>query len=217
MTIHAPIWTPALKLISVLAVAIGLQSSLGLWLAAGLMIWVLATHRHRFMKLLRRLRWLILVLFGVTLLSTPGAALWPQWGLYPTSEGAQLAITQLMRLLGMLASVTLLLDSTDQRALAAGCLALLQPLAGRSQWPERAVARLLLVFDYLESAPPPRNLHDVLVLAGIERHAADVLATKLDQPAMVELPDAMLTRRDWLLGGGLLALSLLALAIGQAA
>ncbi len=214
---HAPIWTPALKLISVLAVAIGLQSSLGLWLAAGLMIWVLATHRHRFMKLLRRLRWLILVLFGVTLLSTPGAALWPQWGLYPTSEGAQLAITQLMRLLGMLASVTLLLDSTDQRALAAGCLALLQPLAGRSQWPERAVARLLLVFDYLESAPPPRNLHDVLVLAGIERHAADVLATKLDQPAMVELPDAMLTRRDWLLGGGLLALSLLALAIGQAA
>lgn len=214
---HAPIWTPALKLISVLAVAIGLQSSLGLWLAAGLMIWVLATHRHRFMKLLRRLRWLILVLFGVTLLSTPGAALWPQWGLYPTSEGAQLAITQLMRLLGMLASVTLLLDSTDQRAQAAGCLALLQPLAGRSQWPERAVARLLLVFDYLESAPPPRNLHDVLVLAGIERHAADVLATKLDQPAMVELPDAMLTRRDWLLGGGLLALSLLALAIGQAA
>lgn len=214
---HAPIWTPALKLISVLAVAIGLQSSLGLWLAAGLMIWVLATHRHRFMKLLRRLRWLILVLFGVTLLSTPGAALWPQWGLYPTSEGAQLAITQLMRLLGMLASVTLLLDSTDQRALAAGCLALLQPLAGRSQWPERAVARLLLVFDYLESAPPPRNLHDVLVLAGIERQAADVLATKLDQPAMVELPDAMLTRRDWLLGGGLLALSLLALAIGQAA
>ena len=214
---HAPIWTPALKLISVLAVAIGLQSSLGLWLAAGLMIWVLATHRHRFMKLLRRLRWLILVLFGVTLLSTPGGALWPQWGLYPTSEGAQLAITQLMRLLGMLASVTLLLDSTDQRALAAGCLALLQPLAGRSQWPERAVARLLLVFDYLESAPPPRNLHDVLVLAGIERHAADVLATKLDQPAMVELPDAMLTRRDWLLGGGLLALSLLALAIGQAA
>lgn len=214
---HAPIWTPALKLISVLAVAIGLQSSLGLWLAAGLMIWVLATHRHRFMKLLRRLRWLILVLFGVTLLSTPGAALWPQWGLYPTSEGAQLAITQLTRLLGMLASVTLLLDSTDQRALAAGCLALLQPLAGRSQWPERAVARLLLVFDYLESAPPPRNLHDVLVLAGIERHAADVLATKLDQPAMVELPDAMLTRRDWLLGGGLLALSLLALAIGQAA
>lgn len=214
---HAPIWTPALKLISVLAVAIGLQSSLGLWLAAGLMIWVLATHRHRFMKLLRRLRWLILVLFGVTLLSTPGAALWPQWGLYPTSEGAQLAITQLMRLLGMLASVTLLLDSTDQRALAAGCLALLQPLAGRSQWPERAVARLLLVFDYLESAPPPRNLHDVLVLAGMERHAADVLATKLDQPAMVELPDAMLTRRDWLLGGGLLALSLLALAIGQAA
>lgn len=214
---HAPVWTPALKLIGVLAVAIGLQSAWGLWLAAGLIIWVLTRHRPRFMKLLRRLRWLILVLFGVTLLSTPGAALWPQWGLYPTSEGVQLAITQMMRLLGMLASVTLLLDTTDQHALAAGSLALLQPLAGRSPWPERAVARLLLVFDYLESAPPPRNLHEVLVLAGVEHDTVDVFSAKLNQPAMVELPDARLTRRDRLLGGGLLALSLLALAIGQAA
>lgn len=216
MTKHASIWTPALKLIGVLATAIGLQSTLGLWLAAVLVLWVLVSHRHRFMKLLRRLRWLILVLFGVTLLSTPGAALFPHWGLYPTSEGAQLAITQLMRLLGMLASVTLLLDSTDQRALAAGSLALLQPLAGRSQWPERAVARLLLVFNYLESAPPPRNLQDVLVLAGMERDVSDALATQLDQPATIELPHAVLTRRDLLLGGALLTLSLLALASGQA-
>lgn len=213
---HAPIWTPALKLIGVLAVAIGLQSNLGLWLAVTLVVWALFAHRPRFMKLLRRLRLLLLVLFGVTLFMTPGAALFPQWGLYPTSEGLHLAMTQLMRLLGMLASVTLLLACTDQRALAAGSLALLQPLAGKAQWPERAVARLLLVFDYLESAPPPRNLQDVLALAGMERDADDAFAITLNGATSIELPDASLTQQDKVLGSGLLALSLLALTLGAA-
>lgn len=207
--------SPALKLIGVLAVAIGLQSALGLALGGVLIGWVLLRHRPRFMKLLRRLRLLILVLFGVTLLMTPGAALFPEWGLYPTAEGVHLAVTQLIHLLGMLAVVTLLLDSTDQRALAAGTLALLQPLAGSTQWPERAVARLLLVFEYLESAPPPRNLQEVLALAGMEKTVAGAFAEALDMPEMIELPDAALTRQDVVLGTGLLTLSVLALSVGR--
>lgn len=210
-----PIWSPALKLIGVLAVAIGLQSTLGLWLGGALIAWALLRHRSRFLKLLRRLRLLILVLFGVTLLMTPGAALFPEWGLYPTAEGVHLAVTQLLRLLGMLAVVTLLLEGTDRRALAAGCLALLQPLAGKAHWPERAVARLLLVFDYLESAPPPRNLQEVLALAGMETGSLVVFAAQLDMPEIIELPDATLTRQDVVVGLGLLTLSILALTLGQ--
>ena len=213
MSHRPPIWSPALKLIGVLAVAIGLQSTLGLWLGGALIAWALLRHRSRFLKLLRRLRLLILVLFVVTLFMTPGAALFPEWGLYPTSEGMQLACTQLIRLLGMLAVVTLLLANTDQRALAAGTVALLQPLAGNAQWPERAVARLLLVFDYLESAPPPRSLQELLALAGME---SPVLTQTTDCAETIELPDAVLTRSDLWLGGGLLALSLVALTVGQA-
>ena len=209
-------WSPALKLIGMLAVAIGLQSSLGIALGMVLIGWALFKHRPRFMKLLRRLRLLILVLFGVTLLMTPGTALFPEWGLYPTAEGVRLALTQLIRLLGMLAAVTLLLEGTDRRALAAGCLALLQPLAVKSHWPERAVARLLLVFEYLESAPPPRNLQEVLALAGMETTAPDTFAETLDMPETIELPDAALTRQDVVLGTGLLALSLLALTLEHA-
>ena len=75
---HCPlIWSPALKLISVLAVAIGLQSQAGLLLSGILVAWALLRHRSHFLKLLRRLRLLILVLFGVTLLMTPGASLFP--------------------------------------------------------------------------------------------------------------------------------------------
>ena len=215
---HCPlIWSPALKLIGVLAVAIGLQSQAGLLLSGILVAWALLRHRSHFLKLLRRLRLLILVLFGVTLLMTPGAALFPSWGLYPTAEGVHLALTQLLRLLGMLAVVTLLLEGTDRRALAAGCLALLQPLAGKAHWPERAVARLLLVFDYLESAPPPRNLQEVLALAGMETGHRGVFAAQLDMPETIELPDATLTRQDVVVGLGLLTLSILALTLGQVA
>lgn len=217
MSHRPPIWSPALKLIGVLAVAIGLQSTLGLWLGGALIARALLSHRSRFLKLLRRLRLLILVLFGVTLFMTPGAALFPEWGLYPTAEGVHLAVTQLLRLLGMLAVVTLLLEGTDRRALAAGCLALLQPLAGKAHWPERAVARLLLVFDYLESAPPPRNLQEVLALAGMETGSPVVFAAQLDMPETIELPDATLTRQDVVVGLGLLTLSILALTLGQAA
>lgn len=207
-------WTPALKLVGVLAMAMALQSPAGLVLGLLLTGWVLLVHRHRFMKLLRRMRLLLVVLFAVTLLMTPGSALWPEWGLYPTREGVMLALTQLIRLLGMLATVTLLLESTDRRSLAAGCLALLSPLAGRAQWPERAVARLLLVFDYLETAPPPRNLQEVLAMAGMNEPVNGTGGDPQAPPESITLADARLTGQDMLLGAGLLLLSAGAFTLG---
>lgn len=185
------ILSPAMKLIAVIAMAVILQSLPGLVLAVLLSLWMLLAHRTRFLKLLRRVRLLIFVLFGVTLFMTPGAALFPEWGLYPTTEGVSLALTQLLRLVGMLAAVTWLLDTTDDQALAAGSLALLQPLAGKRDWPERAVARLLLVFHYLEAAPKPRNLDDILAMA----RSGDVVP--LDgAPTCITLNDAVITGRD---------------------
>lgn len=203
--------SPAIKLISVLAVAIALQSGVGLALVLLLSLWALTLHRVRFFKLLRRVRLLILVLFVVTLLMTPGAALLPEWGLYPTEEGVLLGVTQLLRLIGMLAAVTLLLDTTDDRSLAAGSLALLQPLACNRQWPERAVARLLLVFHYLETAPKPRNLHDVLALAGSDLAGAP----ETDAPEMLELDVVPLSGRDFALAGLMLGTACLSLAWGS--
>lgn len=205
-----PVFTPALKLVAVMALAIVLQSGLGLMVALVVSLWALWAHRPRFLKLLRRVRLLILVLFIVTLFMTPGTALLPQWGLYPTEEGMTLAITQLLRLIGMLAAVSLLLDTTQDQDLAAGCLALLQPLAGKRQWAERAVARLLLVFHYLEAAPKPRNLQDVLALAGADLNDAALSGA----PEVLDLHNAALTRRDCWLGGGMLVLALLSLKFG---
>jgi len=208
---QAAIFSPALKLLAVLATAIGLQSGVGLALSIGLALWTLLTHRARFLLLLRRVRLLILVLFVVTLLMTPGAALFPAWGLYPTEEGIALAITQLLRLIGMLAAVSLLLDTTNDRELAAGSLALLQPLAGKRQWPERAVARLLLVFHYLESSPKPRNLQDVLALAGADLS----VAPEQGAPEILELDAATLSGREIALGVLMLGGAVLGLLWGS--
>ena len=208
---QAAIFSPALKLLAVLATAIALQSGVGLALAIGLALWTLLTHRARFLLLLRRVRLLILVLFVVTLLMTPGAALFPAWGLYPTEEGVALAITQLLRLIGMLAAVSLLLDTTNDRELAAGSLALLQPLAGKRQWPERAVARLLLVFHYLESSPKPRNLQDVLALAGADLS----VAPEQGAPEILELDAAALSGREIALGVLMLGGAVLGLLWGS--
>lgn len=204
-------FSPALKLISVLAVAIVLQSGIGLVVAGVLVLWTLLTHRPRFLKLVRRVRLLILVLFAVTLFMTPGTALFPHWGLFPTEEGVQLAISQLLRLIGMLAAVSLLLDTTDDPSLAAGSLALLQPLAGNRQWPERAVARLLLVFHYLETSPKPRNLQDVMALAG-----ADVSGMpEQGAPEVLELTATGLTSRDISLGLVMLGSAMVCLFLGN--
>lgn len=203
--------SPAVKLVAVFAVAMVLQSSLGLLLAVLLTLWAGIAHRPHFLKLLRRVRLLILVLFVVTLCMTPGAALYPSWGLYPTEEGVQLAVTQLLRLLGMLAAVCLLLDTTDERSLAAGSLALLQPLAGRRQWPERAVARLLLVFHYLDTAPKPKNLNDVLVLAGADLTGAPDASA----PEVLTLDVEPLSARDVALAVSMLGTAFLCLAWGS--
>jgi hypothetical protein len=113
----------------------------------------------------------------------------------------------------MLAAVSLLLDTTDDRSLAAGSLALLQPLAGKRQWPERAVARLLLVFHYLETAPKPRNLHDVFALAGADLS----VSTAVDAPDVLELEVVPLSARDLVLAGLMLGAACLSLAWGSVA
>lgn len=211
MSRHLPfVLTPAMKLLVVVAVAVTLQSDVGLLVGLLIIAYVLHTHRERFLLLLRRVRLLILVLFAVTLLMTPGTALFPQWGLYPTIEGVSLALVQLIRLLGMLSVVCWLLDTTDDRSLAAGCLALLQPLAGQRQWPERTVARLLLVFHYLEAAPKPRDLKDLLTLAGQE-----AVTPLPDAPQSITLRSATLTRPDLWFGLGVFGLAGLTLFAGD--
>lgn len=103
--------------------------------------------RRRWAHLVRRSKWLILILTLTFFLSTPGEALSP--GLPGSWEGLLAAVQHGGRFLLILAAVAWLLDANSQADLTAGLFCLAQPLR-QLGWPtERAAARLALVFEYI--------------------------------------------------------------------
>lgn len=128
--------------------------------------------------LVRRARFLLLSLFLIFALGTPGVALLPgsDW---LTREGVLLGLNHSLRLLAVLGAVAWLLASTPPGELAAGCYALLTPL-GRLGWPtERAVARLLLVLRYGEQPLAPGAWKGLLRQHGEEEPATEALSLRL--------------------------------------
>lgn len=106
-----------------------------------------------FLRMLRRLRWLLLSLLLIFAFNTPGEYLqpWP-FDLAPTYEGVQAGLLQSFRLCMMLAGLSLLLVTTSREELMAGFFLLLYPLRYIKLSPERFAARLWLTLHYVEQA-----------------------------------------------------------------
>ena len=104
-----------------------------------------------FLRMLRRLRWLLLSLLLIFAFNTPGEYLqpWP-FDLAPTYEGVQAGLLQSARLCMMLAGLSLLLVTTSREQLMAGFFLLLYPLRYIKLNPERFAARLWLTLHYVE-------------------------------------------------------------------
>ena len=132
-------------------------------LARGLVIWgfglsIMALGmllaRRRGWRLLRRVRFLLLVLIVLFAFFTPGEAMLPILGRFsPTYEGAAMAAMQGLRLVVVVMLVALLLEKADERALVSGLIVLAWPLRGLGLSIERLAVRLLLVFRYIETPP----------------------------------------------------------------
>lgn len=107
----------------------------------------------RLKRLLRRTRFLllaILVLFGWF---TPGEAVFIDWPhVSPTREGLGLALEHLARLVTVVCSVAVLLESLPVDRLVGGLHALCRPLTVIGLPAERIALRLLLVLRYVESS-----------------------------------------------------------------
>lgn len=110
----------------------------------------------RALSLVRRARWLLLVLAAVLSFGVAGEPLWPA-AFAPTVEGVQEAGTHLGRLLLVLFSVAALLESVPLDDLLAGLYWMLGPLRRIGCDTDRAVIRLLLVLRYVETLPRPRD------------------------------------------------------------
>ena len=122
-------------------------------MAAFLLLLALGLNSARLLNLLRRTRWIlisILLIYGYT---TPGEPVWEQLGMFsPVSAGILHGMDQLLRLLTVLAGLSILVFSLTQAQLISGMYSLLFPvrLLGLSR--ERVAARLALTLTYAESA-----------------------------------------------------------------
>jgi len=119
--------------------------------------------RLQLLRLLRRTRWLLLVLLLTYAYLLPGTAVWPALGwASPALEGVQQGVLRVGRLVLMLAGLALLLASTSRPRLIYGLYVLARPLTWLG-FDRRAFAvRLGLTLDYVERTPKPANWLDAL-------------------------------------------------------
>lgn len=107
-------------------------------------------------KLALRAKWLLLTLWMVLAYGTPGD-LWHGNAFAPSIEGMQAASLHVCRLLLLLGGLALLFKKLTHEQFLVSLLVLSCPLRRLKLDAERTVARLGLVFNYLEQAPAKGN------------------------------------------------------------
>lgn len=145
---------PAVRLLAWAAAAVAVQFAAGIFLVLFLVAALaaaLVVARARFLRLLRRTRWLLLAIVVLFSLATPGVLLVPELGSWgPTDEGVRLGAIHFGRLLSILASLALLLELTPPAALVGALYGLMGPLAAIGVDRARIAVRLMLVMHYAE-------------------------------------------------------------------
>jgi hypothetical protein len=143
---------PVSLLLAWVAAAVALQhlSSSGLFFAAVVIVPCVALLANaRAWQMLRRSRWLLLSLALLFAFGTPGRLMPPIPWL--TREGLDLAVEHVLRLGLLLLMLALLLQRLELDRLMSGLFLLLAPLAPFGFDRRKAVARLMLVIDYVQS------------------------------------------------------------------
>lgn len=156
----------------------------------------------RFLILLRRTRWILLSVLLIYSYTSPGDALWPQLGAFsPIADGVADGMLQLLRLVTVLAGLSVLLTLLSQTQLIAGIYILSGPVTFLGFSRDRVAVRLALTLRYAESAmqETANNWRD-----SIEQLLAPVSL----EPGYIELHIVQFTRLDWLLAAAVSAVLL---------
>lgn len=150
-----------------------------------LLAWALLLCTKQLLSLLRRTRWILLSLLLIYAYTTPGAAIWPQFGMAsPTLEGLLDGFMQLGRLLSVLSGLAILLTLLSQTQLISGIYALVFPLRWCGLSRERIAVRLALTLQYAESAMRDTAKHwRSTISAALEPSAEDTLPVELQLQA----------------------------------
>lgn len=222
--------SPPVRILCVLILAVGLAS--GQWpallaalAALAAAAWVLRRQGIAFdvggwLRMLRRIRWLVLAILVMYGAFMPGEPVWPALGAWsPSWPGLEQGVLRMSALLGMVLAVHLLLRSTPRAALLAGLLWYGAPLR-RLGWDDRPFATRLLLT--LEAVPQVQEIARLALAQPTQGRRLQrwaqlgraVLEAALERaetgPTQIEVPDRLsIPAHQW---AWPLALSLLFLA-----
>ncbi len=107
---------------------------------------------YHFFRVIKRLKWFFLVMLIIFALNTPGEHIqgWP-FVLNPTYEGLQAALTQVFRIMTLLAILSLIMTFNTKQQLMSAFYWMVLPLKYFGLEVERFAARLWLTLHYVES------------------------------------------------------------------
>ena len=129
-----------------------------------LLVIIVLNNFHHFLRSVRRFKWFFLVMIIIFAFNTPGEHIkgWP-FEVSPTYEGLIAGLTQLLRILVILAGLSLLLTLNTRQQLISGLYFLFLPLKYLGLQVERFAARLWLTLHYVERQNEQHAIKDVMV------------------------------------------------------
>jgi energy-coupling factor transporter transmembrane protein EcfT len=132
-------------------------------LLAFVLVLLAATKNDRFLHAVMRFKWFLFVMLFIYAFSTPGehVAHWPL-SVAPTYEGLVAGATQMLRILLMLAGLSLILANNTRQQLISGFYYLFSPLQYLGLKVERFAARLWLTLHYVEKKKSAENNQDFI-------------------------------------------------------
>jgi energy-coupling factor transporter transmembrane protein EcfT len=106
---------------------------------------------QQFLRTIKRFKWLFVVMMVIFAFNTPGEHLvhWP-FAISPTYEGLASGLAQTLRIIVMLAALSLILASNTRQQLISGFYFIFSPLKYLGLEVERFAARLWLTLHYVE-------------------------------------------------------------------
>ena len=123
-----------------------------IYIAAMLALALNGIKNNQFIRSIKRLKWFFLVLIIIFAFNTPGEYLMlSSVAISPTYEGLQAGFTQALRIMVMLAALSLVLACNTRQQLISGFYFLFSPLKYLGLKVERFAARLWLTLHYVET------------------------------------------------------------------
>lgn len=140
----------------ILAFALGdLQHFQLIYLVAMLSCIAFVIYAREFTHMLRRVKWLLMILVMIYAFSTPGEYIQSiNLPIRPTYEGLIAGLTQTLTIVAMLAGLTFVLSSTPRAKLIGGLYQLLSPLKQLGITADKFAVRIWLTLHYVESRQP---------------------------------------------------------------